>query len=134
MLKVYLSYAQTRFQYGERTYAVRSRFLDEIDPALVTMERSGNGRAGARHAALPPDRPVRTRTPQSETFDPPPNYEDESQVPLELAVGAKVLHQSFGRGRVIAVEGRGERARAVVEFDSVGRKHLMLKFAHLRPG
>ena len=64
--------------------------------------------------------------------DQTPGYEDESQEPVRLRVGLQVVHGSFGRGRVVALDGSGDNARAVVEFDSVGRKHLMLKFAHLR--
>ena len=48
-------------------------------------------------------------------------------------VGARVTHESFGRGKIVALDGRGEQARAIVDFDGIGRKHLMLKFAHLRP-
>jgi DNA helicase-2/ATP-dependent DNA helicase PcrA len=43
------------------------------------------------------------------------------------------VHESFGNGRILAVDGTGENARAVVEFESVGRKNLMLKYANLRP-
>ena len=61
-----------------------------------------------------------------------PDYENESQDTARLRVGARVLHESFGVGRVVTLDGGGETARAVVDFESVGRKNLMLKFAHLR--
>jgi DNA helicase-2/ATP-dependent DNA helicase PcrA len=61
-----------------------------------------------------------------------PAYEDESQDMPELRIGLRVSHETFGAGRIVALTGRGEQARAVVEFESVGRKNLMLKFAHLR--
>jgi hypothetical protein len=32
----------------------------------------------------------------------------------------------------LAIEGRGENARAIVDFAGVGKKHLMLKFANLK--
>jgi DNA helicase-2/ATP-dependent DNA helicase PcrA len=38
----------------------------------------------------------------------------------------------FGTGRIVAITGSGPEARAVVDFESVGRKHLMLKFANLK--
>ena len=46
--------------------------------------------------------------------------------------GAKVVHEIFGEGRVIEVTGRGDKAKAVVDFQRQGRKNLMLKFANLR--
>ena len=49
-----------------------------------------------------------------------------------ISRGAKVWHESFGEGRVIEINGRGEKAKAVVDFAKVGRKHLMLKFAQLK--
>jgi DNA helicase-2/ATP-dependent DNA helicase PcrA len=61
-----------------------------------------------------------------------PQYEDESQDTATVSVGARVMHESFGKGKVVAIDGRGDNARAIVDFESVGRKHLMLKFANLR--
>ena len=61
-----------------------------------------------------------------------PDYENESQVTQALTVGTRVSHESFGTGKIVALDGRGEHARAIVDFDGVGQKHLMLKFAHLR--
>ena len=62
-----------------------------------------------------------------------PDYEGESQESFHASVGSRVTHETFGAGRVMSIDGRGENARAVVDFESVGRKHLMLKFANLRP-
>jgi DNA helicase-2/ATP-dependent DNA helicase PcrA len=63
-----------------------------------------------------------------------PSYEDESQENVALHVGLSVTHETFGPGRIVALDGRGSEARAVVDFKSVGRKQLLLKFAHLRAG
>ncbi|MGA9116789.1 MAG: hypothetical protein WB626_08445, partial [Bacteroidota bacterium] len=68
------------------------------------------------------------------TPDPVRAWEDESQEEPELRVGARVVHETFGRGRITALEGRGEQKRVTVEFESVGRKLLLHRFAHLRPG
>jgi DNA helicase-2/ATP-dependent DNA helicase PcrA len=62
-----------------------------------------------------------------------PDYENESQVATtQHKVGARVEHENFGKGRIVAINGNGADARAVVDFESVGRKHLMLKFANLK--
>jgi DNA helicase-2/ATP-dependent DNA helicase PcrA len=44
----------------------------------------------------------------------------------------RVVHGTFGEGKVIAVEGEGDRAAATVHFPRVGQKKLKLKFAKLR--
>lgn len=143
MKKLYLSYANTRYRFGERSYSVRSRFLDEVDERYVTVEATPQ-----RRPTMPYRRPQSVPAPvrsnagagRRETGgeylfgDVTPRYEDESQETQEARVGARVIHEAFGRGKVVAVTGSGENARAVVDFESVGRKHLMLKYAHLRSG
>jgi DNA helicase-2/ATP-dependent DNA helicase PcrA len=61
-----------------------------------------------------------------------PDYENESQEYPGLAVGTPVAHETFGAGRIVGLSGRGDNARAIVDFESVGKKHLLLRFAHLR--
>ncbi len=143
--KLYISHARTRYHQGEMLYCIRSRFLDEID-ALFLAESAGQSaaRRPSFHAAgrtgSAPAQPARARRkppahePEGFHADAMPAYEDESQDGVHMRVGMHVEHETFGRGRVVALDGRGDNARAVVDFASVGRKHLMLKFARLRPG
>ncbi len=49
-----------------------------------------------------------------------------------FSVGQNVEHDRFGRGVVTAVEGNGDDIRVSVDFEAVGSKHLLLKFARLR--
>ena len=46
-----------------------------------------------------------------------------------LSPGQTIEHDRFGRGQVVSVEGSGENTKALVEFESAGRKNLLLKFA-----
>ncbi len=141
--KVFLSYAQARFQYGERTYAVRSRFLDEIEGSLLTTKkpvlqrteplyRSPAAEPVGQSAGVRSRRAARAKEDSRYFADETPRYEDESQIVQELKVGSLVVHEAFGRGKVVAMDGRGQNAKAIVEFESVGRKHLLLKFANLK--
>ncbi len=45
--------------------------------------------------------------------------------------GMRVMHQKFGGGTVISVDGAGANKKATVKFDTAGTKQLMLKFARL---
>ncbi|MBM2841534.1 MAG: UvrD/REP helicase [Bacteroidetes bacterium] len=141
MQKLHLLYALARYRLGELGYSVKSRFLDEMDQNLVTVasnaslvnqayRRSGNG--SMRAAPSYKMRGKSTNDVEPYFSDSMPKYEDESQVPVATKAGSRVFHESFGRGRVVAVDGNGENARAIVDFESVGRKHLMLKFANLK--
>jgi DNA helicase-2/ATP-dependent DNA helicase PcrA len=49
--------------------------------------------------------------------------------PSGLQTGQIIEHHRFGRGTVVKVEGVGENAKATVDFDTTGRKQLLLKFA-----
>jgi len=49
-----------------------------------------------------------------------------------LDIGIAVSHPSFGEGVVLELEGSGNATRVSVEFERVGLKRLMLKYAALR--
>jgi DNA helicase-2/ATP-dependent DNA helicase PcrA len=139
--KLYLSWAVTRYRYGELSYSSRSRFLDEIDPSLLRPEGGTRPqsrpyrRPGAPGTGFPVARRQKAAPDDSEKYfaDVTPEYENESQDTFHAKVGSRVVHESFGNGRILALDGSGDNARAVVEFESVGRKNLMLKYANLRP-
>jgi DNA helicase-2/ATP-dependent DNA helicase PcrA len=136
-LKLHLLYVSTRYRYGDHSYMVRSRFLDEIDAEFLTQSTYGERHEGRRRAAhsaslIAPQRHSRYEEQSEVRSEVIPSYEDESQEETHPTVGLRVHHASFGEGRIVALDGTGERARAIVDFDSVGKKVLLLKFAHLR--
>ncbi|MDO4461995.1 MAG: UvrD-helicase domain-containing protein [Bacteroidia bacterium] len=47
-------------------------------------------------------------------------------------VGERIVHDTFGRGEVIATEGRGLDTKLTIKFDNGATKHLLLKFARIR--
>ena len=121
---LYLTNTLSREIYGVRQESRQSRFMREIDPALIRRI------APERHTA-----PVRPLSPREAYVD----YGD-SQLPDDepgpggdgFSIGAKVVHPTFGRGIVRRREGRGDGAKAWVNFDRGGIKLLVLKFANLR--
>jgi DNA helicase-2/ATP-dependent DNA helicase PcrA len=143
--KLYLLHAMKRYQYGALTYSPRSRFLDELDPEFLEVHGPRPSPAAPRPAAASPTHrpslqkgagssphPHRRPDQPPAPHDQMPRYEDESQEIPAVSIGTRVVHDTFGRGRIVGLDGRGERMRAIVDFDDVGRKQLMLKFAHLR--
>jgi DNA helicase-2/ATP-dependent DNA helicase PcrA len=139
--KLYLSWAVTRYRYGELSYSSKSRFLDEIDSTLLRPE-GGKGaaprpyrRPGVAATGVTAARRQKSASEDTDKYfaDATPEYENESQDTFHAKVGSRVIHESFGKGRILALDGTGENTRAVVEFESIGRKNLMLKYANLRP-
>jgi DNA helicase-2/ATP-dependent DNA helicase PcrA len=139
--KLYLTHAKMRYRFGEPSYQTASQFLTEIGDDHVevlesrtgfrrsTLDSWGNGRSRASKAASWKAESV------SDGFqpDPFPDYESESQEVIEIKRGSLVVHEVFGKGKVIEVSGGGEMRKASVRFESVGVKNLVLKFAKLRP-
>jgi DNA helicase-2/ATP-dependent DNA helicase PcrA len=48
-----------------------------------------------------------------------------------LKEGTKVMHEKFGKGKVLRIEGSAPNEKATVFFPSAGQKQLLLKFAKL---
>ena len=120
---LYLTNALSRELYGNRQDTVPSRFLGEIDPALIRRIAPENDPAGV------------LRPPSGETYI---DYSDsqlpeaEGASPASLNVGAKIYHPTFGHGVIKRREGRGDAAKAWIAFERGGLKLLVLKFASLR--
>ncbi|MDX1420832.1 MAG: 3'-5' exonuclease [Rubricoccaceae bacterium] len=169
---LFLSYARSRYRYGESQGAVRSRFLDEIEaedvvrtesgrqfearPGRFTLDDDGFGRGTGRagkpkgrrtseysqldphyyrqslrpDAAKPTRRTVRRDDGRTVEYD--EGVDEAAAGGAGVVPGVRVRHASFGSGKVIAVEGAGDRATATVFFKDVGQKKLKLKFARLQ--
>lgn len=137
--RLFLSYARSRFRYGQHETSVRSRFLDEVDPEVVRTE--AGERFEPRRRFLPSSGPTvaydemdphyyrRNLTTQTSRGERSIVY-DEGQA--EIVPGVRVEHSQFGEGKVLATEGSGAQAKAVVYFRSVGQKKLVLKYARLQ--
>ncbi len=104
---LYLCHAERRRLYGRDTYALPSRFLDEIPSEHLEPVRAGFQVTPA--ASVPARRDDGTG----------------------LKVGQRVLHPKFGEGVLVDVEGSGKNARVQVNFEDVGLKWLVLGYANL---
>ena len=136
--KLYLSFARMRYRFGEPAYLNQSRFLSEVGSdnivllrsrslqSVSTERRNGNRRLGDRLVMRAPAEDAQYHT------DFMPDYESESQESVELRRGTMVTHEMFGRGKIVAVSGKGDAQKAVVQFDDYGMKSLMVKYARLR--
>ncbi len=131
--RLFLTYARYRHKFGEGSYPMPSRFIDEIDPRFTRFHENGfHHRPDRLHTSGFPAGAQRKSGSQTSDRKTHYAYEDESQLAPELRVGSVVEHETFGRGKIIAVSGKGDMMKAVVRFGSVGQKSLMLKFARLK--
>ena len=49
-----------------------------------------------------------------------------------ITIGNIVEHNRFGKGKVLALEGKGPNKKAEIQFGTVGKKKLLLQFAKLK--
>ena len=115
--RLYLSRAEYRSAWGAPNYNPPSRFLDEIPENLIEWNKSASG------FSTPPI--TRKKFPSP----PPPRATGKQNNSLQLAIGDRVSHDTFGLGTVISVSGEGEKAEATINFGSYGEKRLLLRYA-----
>lgn len=153
--KVSLSFAKTRYKWGDMSYPRPSRFLKEIDPNFVDFsyeqepEFSSFGsrisESDNSHERMatetrfqakrkPGSRPTLSKT--APRIRPTGNSETNSNFEAsdasKIQAGMHIEHQRFGKGKVLHLEGETPNIKATVFFQNVGQKQLLLKFAKLK--
>jgi DNA helicase-2/ATP-dependent DNA helicase PcrA len=160
--KLWITYANTRYRFGNLVQNEPSRFIEEIPADYLDRSFAGGG---ARNQGLGgPSGSAYDRmhggygnsaSQAEKKYGPPPNQKDQrpSYVPPKpymktiehnpspdfaasdtsaLQVGQKVEHQKFGFGEVVSMEGNTHNPIATVKFQYNGEKKIMLNFAKLR--
>ena len=112
---LFLSRASTRFAFGSPTYNSPSRFLSEIPEEIIQWKAP---EIRLKSKVNPKVAPTGKR-----------NSPNDSSVNLNLEIGDRVLHQTFGMGTVIALTGAEDKAEATINFDTYGDRRLLLRYA-----
>ena len=130
--RLYISRAVVRSAWGAPSHNPPSRFIDELPPELLDWRRTQEDQT----SWFRPSRSSQDRDSSSVTrrFGSAAARADADrrgqrrEVP-SLSPGDRVLHDSFGMGNVVALEGSGDRAVASIDFGSQGVKRLLLRYA-----
>jgi len=146
--KLTLSYAENRYRWGTPTTCEPSRFISEIPEGLIDYPKKNiakkifptdqNWSASLSGMGLPekkitlPKNFHSLRNASSPTSGNQPEMPPTS--PGEIQTGMEVIHDRFGRGKVINIEGTGPNTKVTVFFPAIGQKQLLLRFARLRIG
>ena len=154
--QAYLTYAQSRYRWGKLVDSEPSRFIEEIDSQYLeylnpqdtgyrykplmdvdvfgdidkSKLRLAKPKAGTPPAYLTQDQPsptanIRRLKPVSS------NSGSSNVVDANLNIGNIVLHERFGKGQIVNIEGIGADRKAEIRFDVGGLKKLLLRFAKL---
>ncbi len=130
--QVTLSYAQTRFNNGQRTGGEVSRFVEEIDSQYIETPRRQQPTMPSSLWNIGKPQPSVKKKPQPTFVQRGPAVPNNPAQIGAIMPGMKVQHEKFGIGKVLAIEGTADSRKATVFFEGgVGNKQLMLKFARL---
>jgi DNA helicase-2/ATP-dependent DNA helicase PcrA len=150
---LYLSYANTRYKFGNLQQNDPSRFIDEIPMEFIdksfagggVKNHSGQGMMGSAFERMQRGFGSAKTEPKEKTFVstllsgnnkpkevahvPSPNFVPSDITKLEQ--GMRVEHQKFGFGEVLKLEGSSHNPVATIKFDENGEKKIMLNYAKL---
>ena len=153
-VKAFLSHVDTRFKWGNIKSCLPSRFLNEIDEEFLDLPEVKNHTAPGFENS---DESSWTRKPrfhssntqQKDQVQPlyqpkkllnlgqavtrqPVIGDFQADEPSKIQTGMEVLHERFGNGKVISLDGIWPNVKATVFFPEAGQKQLLLKFAKLK--
>ena len=153
--QAYLTYAQSRYRWGKLVDSEPSRFIEEIKEEY--LEYINPMDTGYRYKPTI-DLDIfgdidksRLRQAKPTAGTPPKKYGDEpvssanirklkpiGNTPVntnlfdsKLTIGNVVIHERFGKGEVVSLEGAGADKKAEIKFEVGGIKKLLLRFAKL---
>lgn len=129
-----VGYAKSRYRFGQMKYSEPSRFLSEISPeyfetsSAQTISREHSPKSGVTGGLF--RKPVVVQNPYIQAANP-----DFKPSPIShITAGVRVLHQRFGPGEVIRIDGNNDSRVATIRFENSfdEEKKIMLKFAKLQ--
>jgi DNA helicase II / ATP-dependent DNA helicase PcrA len=154
--QAYLCYAQSRYRWGKLTDSEPSRFINEIDSQyleylsveetnyrykpMIDTDIFGDIDKSKLRLAKPvggtPPKYLTDNEPKSEInirkLKPLSNNSRSSTLfDDKLVAGNVVMHERFGKGQVLNLEGAGADKKAEIKFEVGGIKKLLLRFAKL---
>ena len=137
--KLTLSYATSRYRWGNQIYCEPSRFIEEIDDAFLDypllskgkkiFEQSIEKKALERNKILGIQTPKRNLVKVNSTSTIKKNQTSTNSE--DINIGVTVSHERFGNGTITNLEGNAPNIKATVNFNNHGEKKLLLKFAKL---
>lgn len=125
--KLFLSSAAQRMIFGSTQRNVTSRFIKEIDPALI--EKKDNTIIGK--SDKPPIQAVSSQSLQKQIMQ-NKLKKSGSSAQVTYSAGEKVKHNIFGEGTILSVRNMANDAMLEVAFDKVGTKKIMANFAKIK--
>lgn len=153
-----ITYAKSRFRNGSTQYCHPSRFIRDIDTQYLSLGATSgykskledrdddyrtysprsydSSRSGYTPRSTFQPKPSFTPATPSATTTPPPAAAASGDFSLhslsEISEGCSILHNKFGQGTIAKIDTSGSDPKIIVEFDVMGQRTLLLKFAKFK--
>ena len=156
--QAYLTYAQSRYRWGKLVDSEPSRFIEEInseyleymnpidsgyrykpsmdidifgdvDKSKLRLAKPTSGTPSEYIGKNEPNSSINIR--RLKPLSSGASTSKNNFTDANLAVGNIVMHERFGKGEIIGLEGVGADKKAEIRFDVGGLKKLLLRFAKL---
>lgn len=131
-----LSFATSRYKFGQINPCEPSRFLKELPENLVELK----GFSGAGYVSEPVAKRTVQYQPnstlssikQAQSFYNQDTSDFVADRPDQMKSGLKIQHVQFGFGLINDISGDGDKKIATITFDNGQEKKIMLKYAKLK--
>jgi DNA helicase-2/ATP-dependent DNA helicase PcrA len=155
--KLWITYANTRYKFGQVVQNEPSRFLDELPDEYLDRSFAGGGLrnqkpttgfgtasermrgwgSGFDTTTRPSEKPSKPSYMPAKTQVEKPVAHTPSEGFVasdtsDLRAGQRVEHQKFGYGEVLKMEGASHNPIATIRFELNGEKKIMLNYAKIR--
>ena len=121
---LFITFAKIRTIYGNVSYTLPSRFIDEMPRDLIVMEDQKQTNISTFNNSR--EQLIRVKDYSRKKQEP----SQKVQVDIDdVKVGAKVSHKKWGIGTIVQTKDRDGDKEIVIAFDKVGLKRLLLSIA-----
>ncbi len=133
--KLYLTAASSRRIFGTPRMNIPSRFIEEAGIASSRSKKQSFSFDGQPPSMSDEDFNQTREALDDMNQDPSTSLgagvAEMPRIKRAPKVGQRVMHPDFGQGKVLDIEGSGDHAKVVVQFNNGSKKKLLLKYAPL---
>ncbi len=143
---LFISHCDSRYKYGNIEYPDASRFIYDISPEFVDWQKNEvseefNFEDERNNYSKPKksfDKFYKKKKDEDTLFNPKQNFIAVDKIKNQMnksvdiskfVPGVNVLHNKFGKGKVLSISDEGEDSKAVIFFNEEGNKTILLKYA-----
>ena len=147
--RAHITFTKSRFRWGKLVEVEPSRFLDELDSKYVDrnymeLDKSKNiinssilnpfSKKTSEKDFNSINKPSKSIVSRLKSINDLKNNKVKGlrDDHLNVKIGMNVEHGRFGKGKVLSIEGAGNDKKAIIEFQGIGIKNLILKYAKLK--